>query len=564
MATRITSCASAPSGGSGSGSAPAAVERLGSRDGSMSKNLNFRERMERVSSERTLHAFSTEQPLSCRFLHLPWGLVEYTISHWPARTLAALAATCQECRSHVSNALDLAEALAGYSHHPRSGRRISRLHELNFRQLIAGRSPTTTSAGRQSVLCIRDAGRTVYSWGGDYHERAYVAHLGHVEGLFTGRNVNVPRPVAGLPQGVRVREVAAGGIHSLLLSEAGHLYSWGNGSCGQLGHADLEVAIEKRLSHPRRVESLASTPCVQIACGGDHSLCLSADGEVFAFGRSTYGQCGHGDTQNVYTPRPVSRVHLGDRRIVSLSAGGQHSMAIDETRTLHSWGFGHSGRCGHGMDDHGRCENVLAPMPILALAVSRVLTCACGDMHSAAISEAGEVYTWGCADNGRLGHPAGEVEFQSGIAPQQTIPMRIGVLTGLAPAVAAAACKSHTVVLLADGSVYHFGERACLGVAQTSAAERQAAQGHHHHLKARELLLARADALGSAEDDGVPPTRVLCAERISEVSVGTHHTVLRACSGTVYTYGRGAEGQLGHGAWEARRTPTAIPTCAFH
>ena len=67
-----------------------------------------------------------------------------------------------------------------------------------------------------------------------------------------------------------------------------------------------------------------------------------------------------------------------------------------------------------------------------------------------------------------------------------------------------------------------------------------------------------------AEDDGVPPTRVLCAERISEVSVGTHHTVLRACSGTVYTYGRGAEGQLGHGAWEARRTPTAIPTCAFH
>ena len=43
----------------------------------------------------------------------------------------------------------------------------------------------------------------------------------------------VPQPVAGL-WGVRVRAVAAGGAHSLLLTERGGGFSWGDGALGRL------------------------------------------------------------------------------------------------------------------------------------------------------------------------------------------------------------------------------------------------------------------------------------------------------------------------------------------
>ena len=54
---------------------------------------------------------------------------------------------------------------------------------------------------------------------------------------------------------------------------------------------------------------LTGVRVVGVAAGGHHSIALAADGRVFTFGRSEYGQLGHGDDEDQLTPRVVEDSH---------------------------------------------------------------------------------------------------------------------------------------------------------------------------------------------------------------------------------------------------------------
>ena len=62
-----------------------------------------------------------------------------------------------------------------------------------------------------------------------------------------------------------------------------------------------------------------------ISAGTHHSLVVK-DGALFSFGRGQCGQLGHGDTAN--QPRPKLLVALAKRRVVGLTAGSVHSLAM--------------------------------------------------------------------------------------------------------------------------------------------------------------------------------------------------------------------------------------------
>ena len=95
--------------------------------------------------------------------------------------------------------------------------------------------------------------------------------------LFGGGNCfgegagGVPEPDRPLPA------VAAGAMHSLVLTESGEVYAWGDNDDGQLGLGDRE----ERLT-PTKVEGLPKVKA--IAAGGVHSLALTESGEVYAWG----------------------------------------------------------------------------------------------------------------------------------------------------------------------------------------------------------------------------------------------------------------------------------------
>lgn len=53
---------------------------------------------------------------------------------------------------------------------------------------------------------------------------------------------------------------------------------------------------------PRVIDSLRGKEVVDIAAGGAHSACITANGELYTWGKGRYGRLGHGDSED--QPRP--------------------------------------------------------------------------------------------------------------------------------------------------------------------------------------------------------------------------------------------------------------------
>lgn len=76
---------------------------------------------------------------------------------------------------------------------------------------------------------------------------------------------------------------------------------------------------------------------------------------------------------------------------------------------------------------------------------SKIVSVAAANKHTAVVSEAGEVYTWGCNKEGQLGY--GTSNSASNYIPRVVEYLKGKVLTGVA------AAKYHTIVLGSDGEV---------------------------------------------------------------------------------------------------------------
>ena len=89
---------------------------------------------------------------------------------------------------------------------------------------------------------------------------------------------------------------------------------------------------------------------------------------------------------------------MNDIRFKAICIGQSHCLALTKSGAVFSWGAGLNGRLGHG-DLIGSAF----PEQIKALSHLVIIDIACGDSHSAAITDDGKVYTWGSSDNAKLG-----------------------------------------------------------------------------------------------------------------------------------------------------------------
>jgi len=163
-------------------------------------------------------------------------------------------------------------------------------------------------------------------------------------------------------ENMNVVAVATGRQHSLILTDEGDVFSCGNNSCGQCG-----VGLKKdMINSPTKID-YAGPPIKQVACGDNFSLILNEAGDVFSFGSPEHGQLGLGSEQKEiagrkevftysYTPTLIGAyievddgevVSHGQPKIVYIAAGITHSCAIDDQQRCFTWGFGGYGRLGH-------------------------------------------------------------------------------------------------------------------------------------------------------------------------------------------------------------------------
>lgn len=184
-------------------------------------------------------------------------------------------------------------------------------------------------------------------------------------------------------------QVSAGAEHSVSLVDIlrpNHrhdivAYAWGNPENGRLGSHKGETHAT-----PMEVEDLTETlrklkrKIVSLSAGGSHTLAVLNSGEVAAWGGGGYGQLGDGHMWD----RPESVMAAGLQGVRSASAGARHSLAlaVDLTGT-HAWGWGFNrwGELGCGNDSVR-----LQPQHIGGLHGCTVESVDAGDRHSIALT----------------------------------------------------------------------------------------------------------------------------------------------------------------------------------
>ena len=134
--------------------------------------------------------------------------------------------------------------------------------------------------------------------------------------------------------------VSAGFFSTACVTKAGEVFTWGKGYCGKLGHGD-----ESDQQTPKRVEALFGVKIIQVACGMNHTAVCSEDGHVYTFGRGEDGELGHGDLENRTSPVRVKA--LEDKHITQVQCGDVHTMALTSSGYVFTWGYNSSSQLGH-------------------------------------------------------------------------------------------------------------------------------------------------------------------------------------------------------------------------
>jgi alpha-tubulin suppressor-like RCC1 family protein len=185
---------------------------------------------------------------------------------------------------------------------------------------------------------------------------------------------------------------------------------------------------------PAEVNSSSSAVFVSVACGDYHTLGLTSAGQIHSWGSSFYGQLGRSDTGKGSTK--VDDIE----DIIAINASYTTSAAVSSSGALYTWGSGECGKLGHGRksddgggevnDEHKEekdkndrgggvsssssvvtdgFDDVFIPRIVSGLSSYKVRSVACGDFHTlVSVSSTfrngpSRLFSWGNNSYGQLG-----------------------------------------------------------------------------------------------------------------------------------------------------------------
>jgi len=225
----------------------------------------------------------------------------------------------------------------------------------------------------------------LYSWGWNGNGQLGTGNI---------NQANLPQLVTK-PSGVSVWSVVVGGAaHTVVIGNDGNIYTWGYNSNGQLGIGSLSQQTTPQLvAKPSGVTSWTA-----VCSGFNFILALGNDGNLYSWGQNTNGQLGINSTVDQTTPHLVNKP-FGVTGWTTLAAGGNHSLAICSDGNLYTWGANGNGQLGLG-DKIDRDTAVKVTLPTGRTSWSAI---SAGQSHTLAICNTTNLYTCGYNGSGQLG-----------------------------------------------------------------------------------------------------------------------------------------------------------------
>ncbi|KAF9687099.1 hypothetical protein SADUNF_Sadunf02G0058500 [Salix dunnii] len=381
-------------------------------------------------------------------------------------------------------------------------------------------APSTSSHGSAPDDC--DALGDVYIWGEVICDNAVkVGADKNATYLSTRADVLLPRPLESNVV-LDVHHIACGFRHAAMVTRQGEVFTWGEESGGRLGHG-----VGKDIIQPCMVESLAMTTVDFVACGEFHTCAVTMAGEIYTWGDGMHyaGLLGHGTDTSHWIPKRISGP-LEGLQVASVTCGPWHTALVTSAGQLFTFGDGTFGVLGHG-----NRENLASPREVESLAGLRTIAVACGVWHTAAVVDvivtqstssvsSGKLFTWGDGDKNRLGQGDKEPRLKPTCVPALIDYNFHKIACG----------HSLTVGLTTSGHIFTMGSTVY-------------------------------GQLGNPYADGKVPCLVedkLSGESVEEIACGAYHVAVLTSRNEVYTWGKGANGRLGHGDGEDRKTPTLV------
>lgn len=310
---------------------------------------------------------------------------------------------------------------------------------------------------------------------------------------------------------------AVGKSHSLFLTDDGQVYACGENKSGQCGIGNTDALVLK----PQKIK-FEDKKVIKVACGAEFSMLLTDSGHVYSFGLPEYGQLGHNNDGKYFItstkmsfefqttpkkiplffecakgshPAPVPGVIITD-----IACGNNHTAVIDTQKRVFTWGFGGYGRLGHAEPKDELVPRLLKFFDRPNGSVNRIF---CGGAYTIAESNLG-FYLWG------LQKRTGEANMY---------PKPIQDLYGWN--VRSVACSATSVVVAADDSVIAWGPSPTYGElgfgemskSSTTPKEVKAVDGSH----VIEVTASQGTTLMIVRDDTEEDKKLLA--KLKEVTV---------------------------------------------
>ena len=409
---------------------------------------------------------------------------------------------------------------------------------------------TAVSAGYEHTAAVKSDG-TVWTWGNNGHGQlgyeldsyAYfvatptqVPDLGGVtaisagrqhtaalkgngevwawgDNMFGGVNPHGYTPVE-LEELRDITAVSAGAHHTVAVRNDGTVWAWGHNWDGQLGDGTTHDSSTPVLIRNGSFLNLATSTIklgATVSAGGEHTVAVKNDGTVWTWGANLQGQLGLGG--EVYTNNSNMPVQAADlRSIKAIAAGGEHTVALRDDGTVWTWGANWHGQLGLADGAHYSQD-----MPAQVMDIRNVIAVAAGAHHTVALKDDGTVWAWGSNNYGQLGNGA--------YIHQSDIPVQVMDLTDV---IAIAAGDSHSVAVKNDGTVWAWGANwyGELGDGTTNESR--------------------------------TPVQAVGLDGVTAISAGYYHTVAVKNDGTAWAWGYNSMGQLGDGTFDNRLMPVQV------